>query len=213
MIQSLTFHIPKPIRFQILEAVIWFVAKDVCEALGIVWKGSATMGPLQDDEIQTFPVKTDGGTQDVVHIDESGLYRLAFKSRKPYARHFTRWVTHEVLPSIRRTGSYSLPDGVEFTPFGSAGPDNPSLPSSFPAGPAGLLPEAIARADGYAIAFLGRVMAEYPGRRELTVDSRERRWGTRKSVGRWLRNLHEAGVVRVDDHRRWSRQSYTFHVL
>ncbi len=53
---------------------------------------------------------TSGGKQKVLHVNESGLYQLVFQSRKPEARQFTRWVTSEVLPSIRKTGGYN---GIE----------------------------------------------------------------------------------------------------
>lgn len=86
----------------------WFVAKDVCCVLGIEWKGSATMGPLDDDEKDMVTLSTSGGDQELLVVSESGLYALVFRSRKPQAREFSRWVRKEVLPSLRRTGSYAL---------------------------------------------------------------------------------------------------------
>ena len=56
---------------------------------------------------------TPGGMQDMTVINEPGLYKLIFKSRKPEAKSFTRWVTHDVLPSIRKTGSYYLPEASQ----------------------------------------------------------------------------------------------------
>jgi hypothetical protein len=63
-----------------------------------------------------------GGEQEVTVISEAGIYRLVFKSRKPVAERFKRWLAHEVIPSIRRTGSYSVGeatvmDGIEKRPF------------------------------------------------------------------------------------------------
>lgn len=87
----------------------WFVAKDVCQTLGIVWKGSDSTGPLgslDDDEKGVSSVHTPGGYQDMVVVNESGLYAIIFKSRKPEAVRFRKWVTNEVLPAIRRTGGY-----------------------------------------------------------------------------------------------------------
>lgn len=86
----------------------WFVAKDVCRVLGIEWKGSATMGPLDDDEKDMVTLSTSGGDQELLVVSESGLYALVFRSRKPQAREFSRWVRKEVLPSLRRTGRYEL---------------------------------------------------------------------------------------------------------
>lgn len=86
----------------------WFVAKDVCRVLGIEWKGSATMGPLDDDEKDMVTLSTSGGDQELLVVSESGLYALVFRSRKPQAREFSRWVRKEVLPSLRRTGRYAL---------------------------------------------------------------------------------------------------------
>ena len=86
----------------------WFVAKDVCRVLSIEWKGSATMGPLDDDEKDTVTLYTSGGDQELLVVSESGLYALVFRSRKPQAREFSRWVRKEVLPALRRTGTYAL---------------------------------------------------------------------------------------------------------
>lgn len=85
----------------------WFVAKDVCDALEIEWKGSHSMGPLDEDEKGSHIVYTLGGPQEMLTVNESGLYALIFRSRKPSARLFRRWVTGTVLPSIRRTGAYA----------------------------------------------------------------------------------------------------------
>src|SRR5919108_1043437 len=67
--------------------------------------------PLDEDERAILTVETQGGPQSVVCVNESGLYALIFKSRKPDARAFRKWVTNEVLPALRKTGFYSL--GIE----------------------------------------------------------------------------------------------------
>lgn len=87
----------------------WFVAKDVCVALGIE-KYRDALGRLDDDE-KGCPVTVDtlGGPQKMSAVNESGLYNLIFQSRKPEAKKFRKWVTSEVLPSIRKTGSYVAP--------------------------------------------------------------------------------------------------------
>lgn len=89
----------------------WFVASDVCSALDLNNTSMAVCG-LDDDERAISNVETRGGTQAATIISESGLYSLVLRSRKPEAKQFKRWITHEVLPSIRKTGSYAaaLPD-------------------------------------------------------------------------------------------------------
>ena len=84
----------------------WFVAADVCAAMTI---NTEQTRRLDDDEKGLRTVQTPGGQQEMVSINESGLYSLILGSRKPEAKRFKRWVTHEVLPSIRKTGAYSVP--------------------------------------------------------------------------------------------------------
>lgn len=84
---------------------VWFVAKDVCEVLEIS-KYRDAVSRLDEDETGSVLVDTLGGKQDMAAVNESGLYTLIFKSRKPEAKQFKRWVTHEVLPTIRKTGGY-----------------------------------------------------------------------------------------------------------
>ena len=98
---------------------VWLVAKDVCNVLGIV-DSHVAIRELDTDEKGRCNIPTPGGIQPMSIINEPGLYKLAFKSRKPGAKKFTRWVTHEVLPSIRKTGSYTAPEAV--TPEGMQEP-------------------------------------------------------------------------------------------
>ena len=84
-----------------------FCAKDVCEVLGIEWKGSHNLGHLDDDEMVTRKVYTPGGYQSMIFVTESGLYALIIRSNKPAARKFRKWITSEVLPSLRKYGVYS----------------------------------------------------------------------------------------------------------
>lgn len=81
-----------------------FVAADVLAALALDRKA---LERLDDDEKGVNSIHTPGGEQEVTVVNESGLYSLILGSRKPQAKAFKRWVTHEVLPTIRRTGSYS----------------------------------------------------------------------------------------------------------
>lgn len=84
----------------------WFVAADVCRALEV--DPTATRR-LDDDEKNTLRL-TQGtsGNPNVTIVNEPGLYSLVLGSRKPEAKNFKRWITHEVIPSIRKTGSYSI---------------------------------------------------------------------------------------------------------
>lgn len=86
----------------------WFVAKDVCDALEI---GNSRMAlqRLDNDEKGVSSIDTPGGNQQVSVINEPGLYTLVLSSRKPEAHAFKRWVTHDVIPAIRRHGAYVTP--------------------------------------------------------------------------------------------------------
>ena len=85
----------------------WFVAADVARVLGFRDAENATRG-LDDDEKGTQITSTLGGDQRLLIVSESGLYALIFRSRKPKAVEFRKWVTSEVLPALRQTGSYEM---------------------------------------------------------------------------------------------------------
>ena len=85
---------------------LW-IAKDVCEVLGISNSRDAVSG-LDDDELVSVITTSGGQNREFNAVTESGLYNLIFRSRKPEARAFRRWVTHDVLPSIRKTGMYAV---------------------------------------------------------------------------------------------------------
>lgn len=95
------------IRTVMIDNEPWFVAADVCKALDITNSRDA-VARLDDDEKNTV-VLTDGipGNPNKTIVNEPGLYGLVLGSRKPEARAFKRWIKHDVLPTIRRTGSYS----------------------------------------------------------------------------------------------------------
>jgi prophage antirepressor-like protein len=82
--------------------------RDVCDVLGYANHAQVAQR-LDMDEKDIYPIDTLGGTQSMVVISESGLYSLIMRSNRPEATEFRRWVTHDVLPSIRRTGSYTVP--------------------------------------------------------------------------------------------------------
>jgi prophage antirepressor-like protein len=106
------------VRSILIDGDPWFVAADVCKALEI-GKTNRALSRLDDDEKGAHSVSTPGGRQRMSIISESGLYSLILGSRKPEARAFKRWITHEVIPSIRKHGAYmtdSLLDALEAHP-------------------------------------------------------------------------------------------------
>src|SRR6266702_3913685 len=93
----------------------WWVASDVCKVLVIANSRQAINGNekagdsgLDEDEKGVLNLYTPGGPQATLCVNEPGLYHLISKSRTPEAKTFGRWVRHEVLPAIRKTGRYSL---------------------------------------------------------------------------------------------------------
>jgi prophage antirepressor-like protein len=103
------------IRMLVDEAgVTWWVAKDVCDILGIE-NASDTVGRFPEDEKGIAKTYTNGGPQKLLTINEPGVYRLIFRSNKPKAEKFKRWIFHEVLPYIRKTGRYELPQKPTLT--------------------------------------------------------------------------------------------------
>lgn len=92
------------VRTVIIDDQPWMVAKDVCDILEIS-NPTQAISRLEDDERSMFNIGRQG---EVNIVNEYGLYSLILGSRKPEAKSFKRWVTHEVLPEIRKTGSYSI---------------------------------------------------------------------------------------------------------
>lgn len=93
------------VRVSTQDGEPWFVAKDVCDALRIS-KYRDAVSRLDADERGSVLVDTLGGVQEANTVSEPGFYKLVMRSRKPEAKAFQRWVAHEVLPAIRRTGGY-----------------------------------------------------------------------------------------------------------
>ncbi|PFS10903.1 phage repressor protein/antirepressor Ant [Bacillus cereus] len=92
---------------------VWFVAKDVCDVLEIV-NATRSLSRLDEDELHSMKVTDSLGRQQETNIiNESGLYSLIMTSRKPQAKAFKRWVTSEVLPSIRKHGAYMTDQVLE----------------------------------------------------------------------------------------------------
>ena len=95
------------VRVVMRDGEPWFVAKDVCDCLDI-GNVSQTCSRLDDDERGIISNDTPSGKQEMLVVSEPGLYSLIGSSKKQEAKAFKRWVNHEVLPSIRKTGSYSV---------------------------------------------------------------------------------------------------------
>ena len=101
------------VRMQMIQDEPLFAAKDVCELLGLDNSRQA-VSRLDDDEKGVINSDTLGGKQELTFVNESGMYALIFQSRKPQARVFRKWVTGEVLPSLRKYGYYVDP-GAQLT--------------------------------------------------------------------------------------------------
>lgn len=95
----------QPVRTIVIDDEPWFVAPDVARILGYS-EASAMTRTLDDDEKGLHSVQTPGGPQTVTVVSEPGLYSAILRSRVDGARMFKRWVTHEVLPQIRKTGTF-----------------------------------------------------------------------------------------------------------
>lgn len=99
------------VRNTTIKGETWFVAKDLCEILGIRNSRDAVTN-LDEDEKGVAITDTLGGKQEMATVNESGLYALIFQSRKAEAKAFRKWVTSEVLPAIRRQGFYVHPSAT-----------------------------------------------------------------------------------------------------
>jgi prophage antirepressor-like protein len=93
------------------DGEVWFVAKDVCEILELT-NVSMSVERLDEDEKLVSKLFTSGQEREVWTVNEPGLYSLIVSSYKPEAKSFKRWITHEVIPSIRKTGSYTAPNAI-----------------------------------------------------------------------------------------------------
>lgn len=94
------------IRTVAIDGDVWFVGKDVAEALGYSNTNDALIRHVDEEDKLTSRITMAGQGRDVIVINESGLYSLIFASKLPSAKEFKRWVTSEVLPSIRKSGMY-----------------------------------------------------------------------------------------------------------
>ena len=98
------------VRTAINNGEVWFVAQDICKALDLT-NTTMVIGRLDDDEVTKFNLGSQSGESNI--ISKSGLYSLVLASRKPEAKQFKRWITHEVIPSIEKHGMYATAETAE----------------------------------------------------------------------------------------------------
>lgn len=103
-----------PMRVMLIDEAPWWVAVDLCRILAL---GNPTMAlrKLDDDQKGLNLIETPGGPQELNIVCESGMWTLVLRSDKPEAKRVRRWLTDEVLPSLRKTGAYTMP-GAEVLP-------------------------------------------------------------------------------------------------
>ena len=97
----------QPVRTVSIDGEPGFIANDLCAVLELT-NPRQTLTYLDDDEKGVTTNDTLGGAQQMAYVTEAGMYSLVLRSRKPEAKAFKRWITHEVLPQIRRTGAYAV---------------------------------------------------------------------------------------------------------
>lgn len=101
----------RQVRVSMINDEPWFIAKDVCDILEL-GNSRQALSRLDDDEKDVILNDTLGGAQNMAIVSEAGLYSLIMSSRKPEAKAFKRWITHEVIPSIRKNGTYGFPPAL-----------------------------------------------------------------------------------------------------
>lgn len=94
------------IRILLIEDEVWFVGKDVAEALGYERPDNAIRNHIDEEDKLMHQISASGQSRKMVIINESGLYSLILSSKLPQAKEFKRWVTNDILPSIRKNGGY-----------------------------------------------------------------------------------------------------------
>ncbi|WP_236442460.1 Bro-N domain-containing protein [Pseudomonas syringae] len=143
----------KEVRTLLINNQPWFVAADVCSSLAISNVSLAVNGRadrqsdgLDEDEKGIATVNTPSGAQEMLVVNESGLYALIFKSRKAEAKRFKKWVTAEVLPAIRKNGRYEEPVGRMATLIGQTiGTDGFHMLAALVKGKVSGLPKSVPR--------------------------------------------------------------------
>ena len=106
-----TYH-DQPVRVVTIDGEPWFVLADLCKVLDIAASGRLA-ARLDEGMRQTHTLETAGGRQRMTIVSEAGMYEVVIRSDKPEAAAFRRWITSEVLPSIRKHGGYLTPEKAE----------------------------------------------------------------------------------------------------
>ena len=104
------------VRTIVIDGEPWFVGKDVAAALGYERPDHAIAKHVDNEDKLMYQIDTSGQSRQMYIIDESGVYSLIFSSKMPNAKKFKRWVTNEVLPAIRKTGTYTSPQVEQVDP-------------------------------------------------------------------------------------------------
>lgn len=138
------FEESTPIRVITIDGEQWFVGKDVCQVLGYTNPAKA-MSDHCKGITKRYPLETAGGKQEVRILSEADVMRLICGSKLPAAQKFERWVFEEVLPAIRRTGSYAVPSVPSVPVRESPCSEQPELPLSASRPQPQFLPEAVYR--------------------------------------------------------------------
>lgn len=183
------------VRAEDRDGSAWFVGADVCRALGIRHVATA-MKRLDPDEKGVAKNHTLGGLQDLTVISEAGVYKLLARSSKPEAKRFDRWVRHEVLPTLRRTGSYTMGAGA-----GAVDLRDPAQLAAVAAQLAGMVQEGqqrIARLQPVADAY--ERIADGTGAMSITEAAKALKVPPRQ-MGEWLRDRR--WVYRVGEKGPW----------
>lgn len=102
----------RQVRTVTVNGEVWFVLADICGVLAVANVGNVT-ARLEEADIRQTDISSGGQRRAVTIVSEAGMYDVVIRSDKPEARRFRWWVTHEVIPAIRRTGAYALPETRE----------------------------------------------------------------------------------------------------
>jgi anti-repressor protein len=216
-IQPFTFPTTgQTVRTVVINDEPWFVASDLAAILGYRDAFNA-LRILEEDEKGTHPVSTPGGEQLASVVSEAGLYALALRSTLDNAKPFRRWVTHDVIPAIRKTGSYSLPreysrleliDMARESELARIEAENRAAYAEMQAAefaPAARAWDALATADGdYSVGDAAKVLS-----RDLAIETGERRlfttlyrlgWTYRQQAdGRWRAKQSAIDIGRLSE--------------
>lgn len=98
------------VRTMLIDSEPWFVGRDIALALGYSKPENAVASHVEDEDKTTTPIQGSGYKTKAIIINESGMYCLILSSKLPNAKKFKHWVTSEVLPTLRKTGTYTMPD-------------------------------------------------------------------------------------------------------